>query len=244
MQSKILIVGMGGLGSPCAIYLAAAGVGTLGLLDADTVEISNLHRQVVHSERTVGQSKVESAADFIKSLNSHCSVTTHNEHLTRDNAAKICSQYDIVVDCSDNAPTRYLVNDVCILLGIPLVSASALRSDGQLTVFGRDTSAACYRCLHPQAPQRVTNCSEGGVIGCLVGTLGTMQAAECIKIVLHKVQLENENVRVLSGRMLVYNALSTEIRMLKMRGRRSDCAVCGDIPTIALGSLPDYEEWC
>ncbi|KAI3649763.1 hypothetical protein MP228_005395 [Amoeboaphelidium protococcarum] len=260
---RVLLVGMGGLGCPCAMYLAAAGVGTLGLLDYDVVEESNLHRQVLHKESGVGLSKVESASQFIADLNSDCHTIQFNCQLSRENAVEIVKQFDVVVDCLDNAPTRYLLNDACVLSGKPLVSASALRTEGQLTVYNYNDSP-CYRCLFPEPPfaGAVVNCADGGVIGSLVGTLGSMQATEVVKILIQRHRALNntcngysaskqlqqqqatKNCDIMAGKMLLYNAFMNSFKVIQLRKKKPDCSVCGDHPTITADNLPDYEQFC
>jgi adenylyltransferase/sulfurtransferase len=234
--NSVLIVGVGGLGCPCALYLAAAGIGRLGLLDYDRVELSNLHRQVLHCENRVGVAKTESGRDAVKGLNSHVSVTTHTVLLDSTNALSILSQYDIIVDATDNVATRYLLNDGCVLLGKPLVSGSALRFEGQLTVYGW-RGGPCYRCLFPSPPPpaSVTNCSEGGVLGVVPGVIGSLQALEALKIASGMEPLYSQQ-------LLLFDALGGGFRTIRLRPRQPQCAVCGENPSIT--ALIDYELFC
>ncbi|XP_064392027.1 adenylyltransferase and sulfurtransferase MOCS3-like [Halichondria panicea] len=235
-STSVLIVGVGGLGCPAALHLAAAGVGHVGLLDYDSVELSNLHRQVLHTEQRVGVQKAESAKLSIHSLNSSVQVSTHCCLLSRTNALDLLKSYDVILDCTDNVATRYLLNDACVLLQKPLVSGSALRFEGQLTVYGYK-GGPCYRCLFPTPPppHTVTNCSEGGVLGAVPGVIGTMQATEAIKIAT---QIGNP----LSGRLLMYDALMCTFRTIKLRPQQPQCVVCGENPSIK--ELIDYELFC
>lgn len=235
-SSSVLVVGCGGLGCPAAIYLAAAGVGRLGLIDYDTVELNNLHRQILHTEGRVGMAKAASIALSVKALNSQVEVVPYEVALTSQVALGIISKYDIVLDCSDNVATRYLVNDACVLANKPLVSGSALRYEGHLMVFHHD-GGPCYRCLHPipPPPETVTNCSDGGVLGVVPGTIGCLQAMEAIK-------LASGLGSPLSQKLLLFDALEGMFRTMKLRGRKSDCEVCGEAPTIT--KLIDYEQFC
>ena len=224
LESRVVVVGVGGLGSPCLLYLAAAGVGTLGLVDGDRVERSNLQRQVLHGEAEVGRSKTASGARALARLNPGVRVIEHPERLTASNALDLLGAYDVVVNGCDNFPTRYLVNDACHLLGRPLVDASILRFEAQATVYlpGR----GCYRCLFPEPPPAglAPSCAEAGVLGALAGTVGSLQALETLKILLGL-------GRPLSDRLLVFDALTCEFRALR-RGRDPRCPLCGDQPTI------------
>lgn len=234
LRAKVLIVGASGLGSPAAIYLAAAGVGTIGIVDADAVELSNLHRQVVHDDAGVGKAKTTSARERLTAQNPDVHVMEHRLRLDSSNALEILSPYDVVVNGCDNFPTRYLVNDACVLLGKPLVDASILRFEGQATVFL--PGKGCYRCLFPQPPPpgAVPSCAEAGIIGALAGHMGTLQAMETIKLILGVGDS-------LAGKMLLYDALTAEHRRLSWR-RDPDCPVCGDRPTVT--SLIDYQAFC
>jgi adenylyltransferase/sulfurtransferase len=234
LDSKVLIVGAGGLGSPVAIYLAAAGVGTLGIVDGDRVDLSNLHRQVMHFTHDIGRPKTQSARRTLEDLNPDVTVIPHQTVLTSENAFEIIADYDLVINGSDNFPTRYLVNDACVMLGKPLVDASILKWEGQATVFlpGR----GCYRCLFPTPPPpgTVPSCAEGGIIGALAGFMGMLEGLEAVKILLGAGE-------TLSNRLLIYDALSGEIRTLRWN-RNPGCPVCGDHPTIT--ALIDYEAFC
>ncbi|XP_051867285.1 adenylyltransferase and sulfurtransferase MOCS3 isoform X1 [Pristis pectinata] len=235
-KKAVLIVGCGGLGCPAAQYLAAAGIGRLGLLDYDDVELSNLQRQVLHAEDKVGISKALSAATAINRLNSNVECLPYHFQLNFKNAKQLIQQYDIVVDCSDNVPTRYLVNDACVLNGKPLVSASALRMEGQLTVYNYN-GGPCYRCLFPKPPpaETVTNCSDGGVLGVVPGILGCIQALEVLKIA-------SGMGSSYSQQMLVFDALEARFRTIKLRQKQPTCAVCSENPTVK--DLIDYEIFC
>ncbi len=234
MDAKVLIVGAGGLGSPAGLYLAMAGVGTIGFVDFDTVDLSNLQRQVLHHTKDVGRPKIESARDTIAAYNPDVKVIGHNEPLTSDNAMEIIPQYDIVLNGADNFATRYLVNDACYFAGKPLVDGSIFTFDGQLTVF--IPGKGCYRCLYPAPPPPglVPNCAEAGVLGVLPGVVGCIQAIEAIKLIL---DLGDS----LNGRLLLFDALAMEFRQVKLR-RDPDCPLCGDNPTVT--ELIDYEEFC
>lgn len=234
-NSRVLCIGAGGLGSPLALYLAAAGVGTLGILDFDVVDFSNLQRQVIHSEKTVGKSKVESARDRLLELNSDTNIVTYNEMLTSGNAMEIMGDYDMVVDGTDNFATRYLTNDACVFLGIPNVYGSIFRFEGQVSVFDAKRGP-CYRCLYPEPPppELVPSCAEGGVLGILPGVVGTMQASEVVKLIIGK-------GTPLIGRLLFIDVLNMEPRILKLR-KDPECPVCGENPTVT--ELIDYQEFC
>ncbi|KAL4237981.1 Molybdenum cofactor synthesis protein 3 [Mactra antiquata] len=235
-NTSILIVGAGGLGCPAAIYLAAAGVGCLGLVDYDEVELSNLHRQILHSESKVNVKKCVSAAQACTELNSFVKCVPYHLQLNSSNALKIISQYDIVLDATDNVATRYLLNDACILAGKPLVSGSALRFEGQLTVYNYK-GGPCYRCLYPKPPppETVTNCSDGGVLGVIPGIIGSLQALEAIKIATGNECSYNQ-------KLLMYDGLEGTFRTIRLRGRQSTCPICSDNPTIT--QLIDYEQFC
>jgi len=235
-NGKVLIVGMGGLGCPCAMYLAAAGVTTLGLLDYDSVEVNNLHRQILHTENTIGFSKTKSASEHLKRINSRINCIEHHQRLDSDTALAIIKTYDIVVDASDNVPTRYLVNDACVLAGKPLVSGSALRFEGQLTVYNYK-DGPCYRCLYPKPPppETITNCSDGGVIGAVTGLIGSLQALEVIKILAG---LQASYCR----RLLMFDGMTGDIRTIKLRAKKDNCPICSVNPTIT--KLVDYEIFC
>ncbi len=233
--ARVLLVGMGGLGSPLGLYLAAAGVGRLGLVDDDVVDASNLQRQVIHGTRDLGRPKLESARDRISDINPHVDLVLHPTRLTSENAMDVLGEYDIVVDGTDNFPTRYLVNDACVLLGIPYVYGSILRFDGQVALFATE-EGPCYRCLFrdPPPPGLVPNCAEGGVLGVLPGIVGSLQALEVIKWILGAGPPS-------SGKLHLLDALDLSLRTLTI-DRDPDCPVCGDAPTVR--ELIDYEEFC
>ena len=234
LQSKALIVGAGGLGSPSAVYLALAGVGTIGIVDFDVVELSNLQRQILHHTADVGRPKLDSAYDNIKAYNPDTNVVLHDARLESHNAMDIIGQYDLVVNGADNFATRYLVNDACYLLNKPLVDGSILIFDGQATVF--IPGQGCYRCLFPAPPPpgMVPNCAEAGVLGALTGLVGSIQATEALKYFLGIGES-------LSSRLLLIDALSMSFREVKLK-RNPECALCGDNPTIT--ELIDYEVFC
>jgi adenylyltransferase/sulfurtransferase len=234
LAARVLLIGAGGLGSPAALYLAAAGVGTLGIVDYDTVDLSNLHRQIIHGHANIGQPKVESAKARIKDVNPDVNVVGHNEPISSANAKEIVSQYDIVVNGSDNFPTRYLVNDVSYLLGKPLVDGNLFRFEGQATVYM--PGKGCYRCLFPAPPPpgAVPSCAEAGVLGAMCGVIGTIQAVETIKLIL-------ELGEPLVNRLKLFDSLTMEFREMKIR-RDPACPLCGDNPTIH--DLIDYEAFC
>lgn len=234
-QARVLIVGAGGLGSPAALYLAAAGVGTLGLVDSDAVDLSNLQRQVLHGTGAVGRSKVESARARLQDLNPHVTLETFNTRLSSADALDILRRFDVIVDGSDNFPTRYLVNDACVLLGKPNVYGAIFRFDGQASVFDA-RRGPCYRCLYaePPPPHLVPSCAEGGVLGVLPGLVGSIQALEAIKLVLGVGES-------LVGRLLLVDGLTLRTRELELR-KDPACPVCGPEPTVT--ALIDYEAFC
>ncbi|MBI2535963.1 MAG: molybdopterin-synthase adenylyltransferase MoeB [Gemmatimonadetes bacterium] len=233
--ARILVVGAGGLGSPAALYLAAAGVGTLGLVDADAVDLSNLQRQILHGTAALGHSKLESAAARLRDLNPNVRVATVEARLTSANALEILRDFDLVLDGSDNFPTRYLVNDACVLLGKPDVYGAVFRFEGQASVFDA-ARGPCYRCLYPEPPPPglVPSCAEGGVLGVLPGILGSLQALEALKLVLGVGQS-------LVGRLVLVDGLSLRFRELALR-KDPACPVCGDHPTVR--ELIDYQAFC
>ncbi|HUF51622.1 MAG TPA: molybdopterin-synthase adenylyltransferase MoeB, partial [Longimicrobiales bacterium] len=234
-EARVVIVGAGGLGSPLALYLAAAGVGTIGIIDFDVVDLTNLQRQVLYGTEDVGRRKVEAAAARLQQTNPHVQVNRHDVKLTRANALEILANYDVVIDGTDNFPTRYLVNDACVLLGKPYVYGSILRFEGQVSVFTGRTGP-CYRCLfrEPPPPGLVPSCAEGGVLGVLPGIIGSLQALEAIKLIVGRGD-------TLIGRLALFDALAFRWRELRLR-RNADCPVCGDRPTIT--ALIDYDEFC
>jgi adenylyltransferase/sulfurtransferase len=233
--AKVLLVGTGGLGAPLALYLAAAGVGKIGLVDFDTVDFTNLQRQVIHFTADVGRKKLDSAAEKMKAINPNVDTVRHEVALTSENALEILKDYDLVVDGTDNFPTRYLVNDACVLLGKPNVYGSIFRFEGQATVFAYQ-GGPCYRCLYPEPPPPglVPSCAEGGVLGILPGTIGLIQATETVKLILGIGE-------PLVGRLLLYDALGMHFRELKLR-KNPECPVCGTHPTIT--KLIDYHQFC
>jgi adenylyltransferase/sulfurtransferase len=233
--AKVLCVGTGGLGSPLALYLAAAGIGTLGLIDFDVVDSSNLQRQIIHSTKDVGRKKVDSAQDKLNALNPALNVVKHDTMLTSANALEIFAQYDIVADGTDNFQTRYLVNDACVMLKKPNAYGSIFRFEGQASVFATE-EGPCYRCLYPEPPPPglVPSCAEGGVLGILPGIVGVIQATEVIKLILGKGE-------PLIGRLLLVDALSMRFRELKLR-KNPECPVCGTNPTVT--ELIDYNQFC
>lgn len=235
-STGVLCIGAGGLGSPIAMYLAAAGIGKLGVLDFDAVDFSNLQRQIIHSTPDVGRPKTESARETINGINPNTEVVLHQTRITSENALEIINQYDIVVDGTDNFPTRYLTNDACVLLKKPNVYGSIFRFDGQASVFAPHLGGPCYRCLYPEPPPpgMVPSCAEGGVLGVLPGIIGCIQATEILKLALGKGSS-------LIGRLLLVNALEMKFRELKLR-RDPQCPLCGENPTIT--KLIDYEQFC
>jgi molybdopterin/thiamine biosynthesis adenylyltransferase/rhodanese-related sulfurtransferase len=233
--ARVLLVGLGGLGSPAALYLAAAGVGTLGLVDSDAVEFSNLQRQIIHGASSVGKSKLDSAALRLADVNARVALERHETRLTSANAMSILKDYDVIVDGSDNFPTRYLVNDACALLGKPDVYGSIHRFEGQVSVFWA-ARGPCYRCLYrdPPPPELVPSCEEGGVLGVLPGIVGTLQAAEAIKLILGAGE-------PLVGRLLVLDVLAMRFREMQLM-KDASCPLCGERPTVR--SLIDYDAFC
>ncbi len=234
-DAGILLIGAGGLGSPLGLYLAAAGVGRLGIVDFDTVDFTNLQRQIIHRTEDVGRLKVDSAKERINAINPDVEVKTFNAKISRDNITELINGYDVVIDGTDNFPTRYLVNDACVFQKKPNIYGSIFRFDGQATVF-YPFKGPCYRCLYPEPPPpgMVPSCAEGGVLGVLPGLIGVIQATEAVKLIIG-------NGEPLIGRLLLYNALKMEFREVKIR-RNPHCPVCGDQPTIK--ALIDYEEFC
>jgi len=233
--ARVLLIGAGGLGSPLALYLAAAGVGTLGIVDFDVVDFTNLQRQIIHSTADVGRKKLDSAADKLKAINPYITVRTFETRLSSENALELFREFDIVADGTDNFPTRYLVNDACVLTGKPNVYGSIFRFEGQASVFATE-QGPCYRCLYPEPPPPglVPSCAEGGVLGILPGLVGVMQATEVIKLILGKGE-------PLIGRLLLIDALGMRFRELKLR-KNPDCPACGRHATIS--KLIDYNEFC
>jgi len=235
-STSVLCIGTGGLGSPIAMYLAAAGIGKLGLVDFDTVDYSNLQRQLLHTEADVNRPKTESAREALRAINSNVDIVLHNVRITSENALDLIRPYDIVVDGTDNFPTRYLTNDACVILKKPNVYGSIFRFEGQASVFAPHLGGPCYRCLYPEPPPpgMVPSCAEGGVLGVLPGIIGCIQATEILKLAFGRGSS-------LVGRLLLYNALEMKFRELKLR-RDPECPVCGEHPTIT--QLIDYEQFC
>ena len=235
LESKVLLIGAGGLGSPIGVYLAAAGVGTLGIIDDDVVDLSNLQRQILHGTSDIGTPKTESAEASITEMNPDVKVIPYNERITSANAFKILEQYDLIVDGCDNLPTRYLLNDASVMLGKPIVHGSIFQFEGQVTVF-YPGKGPCYRCLYPEPPPpgMVPSCQEAGVFGVLPGIIGTIQAVEAIKILL-------DIGEPLIGTLLLFNALTMDFKRLKLR-QDKDCPMCGENPSVT--ELIDYEEFC
>jgi adenylyltransferase/sulfurtransferase len=234
--ASVLLIGAGGLGSPLALYLAAAGVGRIGIVDFDVVDESNLQRQVLHGTKDVGRPKLQSAVDRLHDLNPYIRIDTYETMLRADNALEICQDYDIIIDGTDNFQTRYLANDVCVLLGKPNVYGSIFRFEGQASVFHPGAGGPCYRCLYPEPPPPglVPSCAEGGVLGILPGIVGVIQAAEAVKLILN----EGET---LVGRLLLFDALKMQFRELKLR-RSRDCPAAGHCPLVT--GLIDYDQFC
>jgi adenylyltransferase/sulfurtransferase len=233
--AKVLMIGAGGLGSPLGLYLAAAGIGKIGIVDFDVVDLTNLQRQVLHFTQDVGRSKLDSARETLYGINPNVEIETYGERLSSENALRVFADYDVIVDGTDNFPTRYLVNDACVILGKPNVYGSILRFDGQVSVFDAKRGP-CYRCLYPAPPPPglVPSCAEGGVLGVLPGIIGSLQALEVIKLILGQGE-------PLIGRLVLFDALKFKFRELKLR-RNPECPICGDNPTIH--ELIDYEEFC
>ena len=233
--AKVLCVGTGGLGAPLTMYLAAAGVGTIGLVDFDTVDVTNLQRQIVHRQNSIGMPKIDSAEQTLREINPHVNIVKHEVMLTSENALDILKDYDVIADGTDNFQTRYLVNDACVLLGKPNVYGSIFRFEGQASVFYA-TDGPCYRCQYPEPPPpgMVPSCAEGGVLGVLPGIIGVIQAIETVKLILSEGQ-------PLIGRLLIFNALKMSFREFKVR-KDPQCPICGEHPTIT--HLIDYDEFC
>ena len=235
LEARVLLLGAGGLGSPAAYYLAAAGIGNLGVVDFDRVDLSNLQRQIIHSTERIGMLKTESAKKTIEALNPDVNISLYNERLDSSNIMSLIEGYDYIVDGSDNFPTRYLVNDACVMKNKTLIHGSIYRFEGQVTVF-KPGDGPCYRCLYPEPPPpgMVPNCQEGGVLGVLAGVIGNLQVVEVLKLVLGI-------GKTLVGKLLIYDALNTEFRNLRLR-KDENCPICSEKPTIK--ELVDYEEFC
>lgn len=235
-DSSVLIVGAGGLGCPAALYLACAGIGHIGIVDYDNIEINNLHRQLLYTEANIGTAKVTAAAERINQLNSYVKVTPYKIQLISKNALDVIKNYDIVIDGTDNVATRYLLNDACVLSGKPLVSGSALKFEGHLSVFNYN-NGPCYRCIFPKPPppETVTNCGDGGVLGAAVGVIGVLQALETLKIILNMPD-------IIFGRLLLFDGMETKFHDIRLRSKNADCVICGQHRVIH--ELIDYEEFC
>ena len=235
LEAKVLLIGAGGLGSPAALYLAAAGVGTLGIIDMDVVDLSNLQRQILHGTNDIGRLKTESAMETIADINPDVEVVAYTDRISSENALELIEKYDLVLDGCDNFPTRYLINDACVMLGKPNVHGSIFQFEGQATVFSPG-KGPCYRCLYPVPPPpgMAPSCQEAGVLGVLPGIVGNVQAIETIKVLL-------DIGKPLIGHLLLFNALNMEFKKLKLR-QDPECPICGENPTIH--ELIDYEEFC
>ncbi|KAG8371692.1 hypothetical protein BUALT_Bualt13G0114700 [Buddleja alternifolia] len=235
LKSSVLVIGAGGLGSPALLYLAACGIGRVGIVDNDVVELNNLHRQIIHTEAYIGRSKVESAAAACRAINSSIQLVEHKEAFRTSNALEIMSKYDIVVDATDNAPSRYMISDSCVVLGKPLISGAALGLEGQLTVYNYN-GGPCYRCLFPTPPPTTAcqRCADSGVLGVVPGIIGCLQALEAIKVA-------GAVGEPLSGRMLLLDALSARIRVVKIRGRSLQCEACGENATMTAQQFRDFD---
>lgn len=235
-RGSVLVVGAGGLGSPALLYLAAAGVGKIGIVDRDEVELSNIHRQVIHREADVGVAKTTSAAEAIKQINSSIDVEEYTDGFTPKNALDIIEKYDVVMDASDNAPTRYLISDACCIAQKPLVSGAAIGTDGQLTVYCYGDAGPCYRCLYPNPPpaQNCARCADAGVLGPVPGAIGTLQALEVIKII-------SGIGEILSKKMLIVDALYCRYMTVKLRSKSDSCVSCGSNPSVTRDSLPTFD---
>ncbi|KAL3828935.1 hypothetical protein ACJIZ3_017737 [Penstemon smallii] len=235
LKASVLVIGAGGLGSPALLYLAACGVGRVGIVDHDVVELNNLHRQIIHTEAYIGRSKVESAAAACRAINSTVQIVEHKEAFRTSNAVEIMSKYDIVVDATDNVPSRYMISDCCVVLGKPLISGAALGLEGQLTVYNYN-GGPCYRCLFPTPPPTTAcqRCADSGVLGVVPGIIGCLQALEAIKVA-------GAIGEPLSGRMLLFDALSARIRIVKIRGRSLQCEACGENTTLTPQKFRDFD---
>ncbi|KAG8668544.1 hypothetical protein FPOAC1_007927 [Fusarium poae] len=248
-NARVLLVGAGGLGCPAAAYLAGSGIGTIGLVDGDEVEVSNLHRQVAHSTGRVGMSKVQSAITYLKELNPTINYQAYNTHLTPQNAQDIVSEYDLVLDCTDHPTSRYLISDICVLLSKPLVSASAFQTSGQLIILNNPPGKGpCYRCVFPTPPppDTVVGCGEGGIVGPIVGTMGVLQALEAIKLI-SRGDLEIHGEAKTPMLLLFTGTADTPFRSVRMRGKRKTCLACGDENGLTLEELKtsmDYVQFC
>ncbi|KAF8252787.1 hypothetical protein K440DRAFT_524765, partial [Wilcoxina mikolae CBS 423.85] len=247
-SAKVLVIGAGGLGCPAATYLSASGIGTLGIIDHDAVELSNLHRQTLHTTSRIGLPKVLSAISSLREINPNITYIPHHYALSPENALATIADYDVILDCTDHPSLRYLISDVCVLLHKPLVSASALRTDGQLIVLNSPPGKGpCYRCIWPRPPpaESVTSCGDGGVLGPVVGVMGVLQALEVVKLITSPAEERNGETAAVEGRMLFFSAYAgQQFRTLRMRGRRKTCISCGEAATITPTTIPSYETFC
>eukprot|EP00240_Pyramimonas_obovata_P004638 CAMPEP_0118924360 /NCGR_PEP_ID=MMETSP1169-20130426/2531_1 /TAXON_ID=36882 /ORGANISM="Pyramimonas obovata, Strain CCMP722" /LENGTH=405 /DNA_ID=CAMNT_0006865463 /DNA_START=254 /DNA_END=1468 /DNA_ORIENTATION=- len=235
-KSSVLVVGAGGLGSPVCLYLVAAGIGHLGIVDQDVVELSNLHRQIAHTEKSVGTPKTTSAAETCRNLNSEARITCHDSGFTPENAVEIARGYDVVVDCTDNPSTRYLINDACVAARVPLVSGSSVGMEGQLTVYNHGAKSPCLRCVFPNPTpvEHCSRCSDSGVLGMVPGIIGSMQALEALKIVAN---LGSS----CAGKLLMFDAMCTSWHTIKLKERDPKCAACGEMPVINANTIASYD---
>lgn len=238
-QSKILVIGAGGLGSTCLMYLSGAGIGTIGIVDNDNVEITNLHRQVIHSTTKIGINKAKSAMMYINDLNPNVKVIPHDCAFTNRNGVSIAKDYDMIIDCCDNPITRYISNDVAAVLNKPFISGASVRWDGQLSAYIIDSKGnrmPCYRCIHPIAPlkENVKKCAQVGVLGLIPGVIGALEANEAIK---HLIGL---NDQLLSQKLITFDGLDNKFKVCKLKGRKKDCIVCGDNPKITIDTIGEY----
>ena len=243
-HAKVLVIGAGGVGSDWMKYIAGAGVGTIGIVDNDTVDITNLHRQVMHSTNSHGIPKVESAKRFIESLNPNVKVVAYKEMLTNKNGLEIAKEYDIIVDCCDNPKTRFLTNDIAVILDKPFISGASVRWDGQLSLYVKDAKGnklPCYRCLNPKPPlkENVKKCAQVGVMGTIPGVIGVLEANEVIKFII------GANEQLLSRKLLIFDGYDTHFKIMKCRNYRDDCAVCGTSPEVTKENFAqfDYDEF-
>jgi len=243
-NSKVLIIGAGGLGSPCLMYLSGSGIGEIGIIDGDQVDVSNLHRQIIHSSNNKGINKAKSAALLIQNFNPLIKLKTYEEHFTNKNALETAENYDLLVDCSDNPATRYLINDICVILQKPLVSGSAVKWEGQLTIYSRDSieknnfnKLPCYRCLFPKPSptSSVCNCADAGVFGPVPGVIGVLQCNEAVKLLL------GEKDKILAKKMLIYDALEMSFKVFKLRNHKEECEVCGKNPKITKENIKEFD---
>jgi adenylyltransferase/sulfurtransferase len=239
-SSKVIIIGAGGLGSPCIMYLAGAGIGTIGIVDNDKVEEINLPRQVIHSTKNIGKNKALSAKEYINNLNPYIKVNIYETYISNKNGIDICKDYDVIIDCCDNPITKYILNDICVLLNKPFISAGTVRWDGQMSLYCTDLNnnkLPCYRCLYPKPPlkENIKKCKDVGVIGTLPGIMGTFQANECIKLI------SGLNDKLLRKKMLIIDGLDMRIKIVNTRGQREECDVCGKKKIINIDNFKTYD---